>query len=328
MTEVLDWSQLRADFERGSLLIGNGLSRSIWTPFDYRSLFRVAQRVGLDDDDVALFTELNTQDFESVLQALRTARIVAKALSVDTDELDERYESIRAALIRAVREVHVAWDPLVSSKALDLLNQAMRTYRSVFSTNYDLIPYWGLMRDATHFKDLFWGNGHAFDLTDASVDPDATRLLFVHGALHLYEDQEGVTHKLVADGRRLLAMFGQDPEHVPLFVSEGTAADKRRAIASSGYLNYVYQELWRESGPVTVFGQAFGEQDEHIATAIDRRPVRIAIALRTDRSAAELRRRVAGYERQLVKAESVFFDAATHPLAEVGRVAAARLSVE
>lgn len=52
MTDILNWSQLQADFELGSSLIGNGLSRSIWTPFDYHSLFRVAQRVGLHNDDV------------------------------------------------------------------------------------------------------------------------------------------------------------------------------------------------------------------------------------------------------------------------------------
>jgi hypothetical protein len=158
-------------------------------------------------------------------------------------------------------------------------------------------------------------------VTNTSVDADTTRLLFVHGALHLYESEIGVTHKLVTDGRRLLEMFGEDPAFVPLFVSEGTGQDKRRALASSGYLNYVYQELAHERGPVTIYGQALGAQDEHIAAALDRTAVKVAIALRTDRSSEDLRRRIAEYSRRLVRAELTFFDASTHPLADVGRAA-------
>jgi hypothetical protein len=326
MTKVVPWKDVRAEFGRGSLLIGNGLSRSIWRLFEYGSLFQVARRFGLDGDDVALFKQFETTDFESILQALRTARRVGQALGQENEALDERYESIRSALIRAVSEVHVPWESLMSCKALFLLHDAMRTYHTVFSTNYDLIPYWALMRDPTSFRDMFWGDGNSFDLTNTTVDADTTRLLFVHGALHLYETEWGVTHKLVADGRRLVSMLGEDPDHVPLFVSEGSAQDKRRAIASSGYLNYVYQELLRERGPMTIFGQSLGDQDEHIASALDRPRVKIAIAIRLDQRASEVRRRTADYSRRLVRAELAFFDASTHPLAEVGRAAAGVVS--
>jgi hypothetical protein len=42
MTKVVPWKDVRAEFGRASRLIGNGLSRSIWRPFEYGSLFQVA----------------------------------------------------------------------------------------------------------------------------------------------------------------------------------------------------------------------------------------------------------------------------------------------
>lgn len=321
MARLVDWDDVRRTFEGGSLLIGNGLSRSIWSEFEYPSLFDIAMRFGLDADDVALFEKLNTRDFESVLQALWTAKAVADALGQEGSELDERYESIRSSLIRAVQQVHVPWELLDGSGALRLLHDAMLRYRTVYSTNYDLIPYWALMQDPDPFKDLFWGEDNSFDVTNTSVDEDKTRLLFVHGALHLYETAWSVSAKLVAAGSRLLERFGTDPEKVPLFVSEGTAKDKRRAIASSSYLNFVFQELLRERGSIVVFGQSLSDQDEHIAAALDRLGARLALAVRANRSSVVLRRRIAEYERRLVRSEVTFFDAATHPLSQVGEAA-------
>jgi hypothetical protein len=152
---IWPWTEIRATFAGGSVVIGNGLSRSIWPLFEYPSLFEVARRFGLDGDDVALFQQFATTDFESVLQSLRTARRVAQALRQQNETLDARYDSIRRALIQAVRDVHVPWEPLLKCDALVLLHRAMRAYHTVFSTNYDLIPYWALMRDPTSFRDLF-----------------------------------------------------------------------------------------------------------------------------------------------------------------------------
>lgn len=52
-----------------------------------------------------------------------------------------------------------------------------------------------------------------------------------------------------------------------------------------------------------MFGQSLAAQDEHVATALDRRQIKIAIAVRGSDPTPELRRSIADYNRCLVKGE-------------------------
>lgn len=57
----------------------------------------------------------------------------------------------------------------------------------------------------------------------------------------------------------------QSEEYVPLFVSEGTKAQKIASIRSSYYLSTVYREvLTSERHALTLFGWGIGEHDRHL----------------------------------------------------------------
>lgn len=141
------WPELAARHPCDALLLGNGASRAVWKPFGYFSLFEQAQRAGrkkgLAVSDQALFKSLATELFEPVLSALNTTVRTNAALAINSTAPLNRYYSIKEALIHAVRTVHLPW-PLMPKATLATLNQALRGYRSVYTSNYDLLLPWAV----------------------------------------------------------------------------------------------------------------------------------------------------------------------------------------
>lgn len=316
-----NWSELREECEFTGLLIGNGASRVVWSKFAYESLFDLAKggqgQIHLTDEDVALFETLATRNFERVLSALRTAIVVSDALGRPKAALEARYVSVRNALAAAVHHTHVPWS-LLHDAALDSIREALVPYRFVYSTNYDLLIYWAIMRGEGGFKDLFWDE--YFDLSDTELWGKDTAVLYLHGGLHLYRTPQGRTLKRRASvGHNLLDLFGTPfiDDASPLFIAEGTSNDKRQSIYQSDYLAFAFATLAHHKGPLAVFGHSLGESDDHIIEAICGSGVRdIAISVRSGPSDRIIARK-AEVTQKLPKASLRFFDAATHPLGDV-----------
>jgi hypothetical protein len=131
--------------------------------------------------------------------------------------------------------------------------------------------------------------------------------------LHLYRTTTGETKKRTNLGANLLETFAAG-SRVPLFVSEGTWQQKRRAIRRSDYLEHVYTTFADTDGPLVVFGQAFGDSDKHLVKAVGRDPARdIAYGIyATTQPSANLQR--AQIETLFPQASIDFFDSTTHPL--------------
>jgi hypothetical protein len=164
------------------------------------------------------------------------------------------------------------------------------------------------------FKDYFWGQ--EFDVRDTDVWGNATRVLYLHGALHLYLSSADRTGKKIAEPfGGLLDTFGvTPPDSIPLFVSEGTADDKLDSIRRNDYLSFALLEFSRHSGPLAVFGQSLGSADQHLIDAMRKwHEPRIAVSM-LQAEPEEILRKKAGYVAALPEAELLFFNAATHPL--------------
>jgi Domain of unknown function (DUF4917) len=138
-------------------------------------------------------------------------------------------------------------------------------------------------------------------------------VLYLHGALHLYRDEDGDTRKLAAGGGlTLLQLFDAIGERDPVFVSEGSSVDKMNVIRNSDYLRFAYENLAADHGPFVIFGHALGEQDAHIAEALNREiDIAISVLPCTD---AEYTQKQGHYHEVLPNATLKFFDATTHPL--------------
>ncbi len=60
----------------------------------------------------------------------------------------------------------------------------------------------------------------------------------------------------------------EQESRLPLYVAEGTSAQKMRKINSKPYLRYCYDTLRWNSAPIFVYGHSADENDAHIYRAI------------------------------------------------------------
>jgi hypothetical protein len=321
--DLLDWEDVRDKRTWSALLVGNGASIAIWPRFDYPSLFAIAQTLPMDVQlgpvEVELFERLGAEsNFERALHDLLVAETVSEALGFgrESEVIADRYDRIRNSLIAAVHHVHIPFG-MVPDSTLTHLMQCMAEYRAVFSLNYDLLLYWALMQKPERFTDCF--NQGDFEPRFERDLWDRCHLYFVHGGIHLYRRVYGDVYKRHnEDGANLLSLFGQPIDGspaIPLFVSEGTARQKRAAIADSPYLTFAYERLEACSSPVVVLGTSLGEPDRHIVGALSRhsyRPVAVGIYPKSDEEVVQTK---AHFLATLQDQRLIFFDSRTHPLA-------------
>jgi hypothetical protein len=313
-----DWEDLPPGNGWPLLLAGNGASRAVSAAFAYGSLFDAA--VGaelLNANDVALFQQAGTKNFEEVLRALDFAALVLGQLGHCQTAVLQRRQSIQNALVATVKTHHVSWNA-VDGQRLTAIKAALLQSEAVFSTSYDLLFYWAInFLNADDFVDYFWSMpGNYFDPTDTPIWGDRTAVYWIHGALQLYEDGAGNTAKRVnLAGEALLSQFASD-DKLPLYVAEGTHHQKKAKIASSQYLAFCLDAFESDGRDLVVFGQALGESDRHLVDAIKLHPNRrIACSIfPSDQASVALER--ARVSQLLEPANLFFFDSTTHPLGD------------
>jgi hypothetical protein len=316
--QLAPWEAVAEAHPWRNLLAGNGLSRQMWPSFAYGSLYeRACDAKALTKKDRALFERFGTENFEVVLSALATSIATLDALGRGTDALQKRYASVQHALGRAVRDVHAPMSEVAEERRA-ALRCALLEHRYVFTTSYDLLLYWSVAVDFSGFADFFWGPDGTFDPARTSVFPaDPTRLLYLHGALHLTVDGDGVVAKRRRGGRSLLEQFDDPPPRRPLLVTEGSSDEKHRIIINNDYLDFALTRLRRQKPPLVVFGHALGPQDQHLVDALNVQPQRpIAVGVLPG-SREEVRARQGELRGALSASELYFYDATTHPLGRV-----------
>lgn len=317
-SQLANWPDLNARHSCTALLVGNGASRVLWKPFGYFSLFEQAQRAGrksgLAISDQALFKALGTELFEPVLSTLNTTVRANAALAINSTAPLNRYYSIKEALIHATRTVHPP-HTLLSSATLASINAALRQYRSVYTSNYDLILPWAIEHAPQGFAQLFDDEGF-FDVRRTAST--GTRVLHLHGGMHLLKLPDGSTRQRSAVGSELLDGFAVNiPGEVPLFVNEDRSEQKLRAIRNSDYLAWSLAQLATEHDGLCLFGHHLDSSDEHLLQAIHQaRPKHLSIAIRPLNEASIINQKQHFSNRfaDLAGVSLHFFDATSHPL--------------
>lgn len=305
---------------RPSLLVGNGASIAVSDRFGYSAL---RDEATLTDLAERLFETVGTSDFELVLHRLGTSLMVNRVCGLDTVIINEVYEQIKTALIAAVRAIHL---PGQEYNPNEDLGDEFKSYSAIYSTNYDLLIYWAMLRTNCHeddaVVDLF--RGRHFD-RDQDYGNESTRLMYLHGALHLYENSQGVCWKRRNHDLSILEQLEVGGIARVHFVSEGESQVKMAKIRASDYLSYCYEQLRKDSGNIVVFGHSLNSvADEHILSAILRHPDRIfAISLYVEGlNHQEINDAMNHYRakfRGVDAARIVFFDSTTHPLGVPGQ---------
>jgi Domain of unknown function (DUF4917) len=264
------------------ILLGNGFSISCNKVFQYNNIYEFAKNHGLAPRVLELFKHFGTTNFELIARALGDTIFIGELYELigadQKAELEDGINQIKSALVSAIAQTHLATPDGISDESRLACVQFLKPYKSVFTTNYDLLLYWVSMQGLSD-KELNFEDGFRSSMDD----PDAKYVVFsdhlgsrnglfyLHGALHLFEQNGEVRkHCWNRSGVSITdnVISSLEENNFPLFVSEGDSTKKLETIQRSGYLSYCYQKLQRQGSTLVVCGRALGDSDEHILRAI------------------------------------------------------------
>ena len=273
------------------LLLGNGFSMA-YDPsiFSYNALHNFI--VKLDDDDLSIILGVvETKNFEIIMQQLDNFASIAEAFGAPK-KLKDRISIVRAKLkqslltaVKSLHPEHVFTVPEEKSKNCSIfLKTFLDTKGKLFSTNYDLLLYWILMRnDIVSHVD---GCGKELENADERPSPedqvwsepiwgvhrDEQNVFYLHGALPFFDKGYEITKEVYDHYNYLLANISarMDKNEYPIFVTAGDGNQKLTQIFHNQYLTYCYDNLCNITGSLVTFGFNFGEYDEHIINAINK----------------------------------------------------------
>lgn len=270
------------------LLIGNGFSVAYdKNIFSYNALSRFL----MNSDNQLLkdvFKVFDTQNFELVMEQLENFVSVANILDIPqnySDKIASVTLELKSSLINAVSEMHpeqVFNIPEENSAACASFLKEYLNQGNVFSTNYDLLLYWVMMRNGIDSTDGFGRDADNIDTKGFDEDIEWSELRwgknksgqnvhYLHGSLPLFDTGYDII-KEEYDGEWILDKIKARMEkgHFPIFVTAGNAAQKMKHISHNKYLTHCYDKLCNIEGSLVTFGFSFGDNDTHIIDAINR----------------------------------------------------------
>jgi len=273
------------------LIMGNGFSMAYdHKIFSYNALYDFIEK--LEDPVLSkLFDVINTKNFEQVMRQLDTFIEIAEAFDEDkrlVKKLKEASDLLQHSLIEAVSSLHPEHVFEISEEQSEscyaFLNEYLEKEGKVFSTNYDLLLYWILIRNESkkaldgfgrehlnpvetrrgqdaEFGDLYWGKYK-----------DEQTVYHIHGTLPIFDTGTEIEKEVYRDRQYLLHNVKErmDKKDYPIFVTAGDGQEKLKHIYHNRYLTHCYENLCNIQGSLISFGFNFGEYDLHIIDAINR----------------------------------------------------------
>ena len=273
------------------LLVGNGFSMAYdHGIFSYNALHNFIMK--LDDDDLSkILGVIETRNFEVIMQQLDNFSALIAAFGGDS-KLKKRIDTARTKLkkslldaVKALHPEHVFKIPEERSKACsDFLKIFLDSDGNIYSTNYDLLLYWVLIRNsiANHgdgcgrelenadefvqgddqiWSELIWGKNR-----------DTQKMFYLHGALPFFDTGVAIIKEEYDSHNYILQKISarMDNGEYPIFVTAGDGQQKLKHIMHNRYLTYCYESLCEAEGSLVTFGFNFGPSDDHIIKAINK----------------------------------------------------------
>lgn len=273
------------------LLLGNGFSMS-YDPeiFSYNALSKFIHRIK-DRKLQQLFEIVNTNNFELLMQQLDNAAKIAEVFGTDkkvVKEIKDASEKLKTSLIEAIKELHPEHVFAVPEEKIKscakFLNSILDQNGQIYTTNYDLLLYWVLMRGKINNNGD--GFGREAEETDEWVEPeerqyselrwgkniDTQVIHYLHGALQIFDTGTEINKEEYTSEHYLLENIKErmEKKEYPIFVTAGSGKDKLTHIVHNKYLSFCYDQLCRISGSLICYGFGFGPYDDHIIQAINK----------------------------------------------------------
>lgn len=274
-----------------SLLLGNGFSMAFDPKiFSYNALSDFVT----DSSDPLLsklFKAINTSNFEQIMQHLSALVRVLEAfdpkshLINDINDANVRLKQSLIDAIEALHPEHVFKIPQEKSlSCAKFLKTFIESGGNIFTTNYDLLLYWVLMRnpelesvdgfgrDLENEDEVSQGEDQVWSELRWGKHKSNQRIFYVHGALPLFDDGIEIVKEVYNSDAFLLQNIRKriNKGDYPVFVTAGNGSEKLQHIVHNRYLTYCYESLSRISGSLVTFGFNFGDFDLHIIEAINK----------------------------------------------------------
>lgn len=286
--EVLKKINITKEKRKWNFLMGNGFSIS-YDPsmFSYNALHDFVKK---QQDNILsiLFDSFKTSNFELIMRQLDITLTLAKNFNANdefNDMLKEANMKLKKSLINAIQSLHPEHVFSISEDKSDscsnFLSIFLSTKGEIFTTNYDLLMYWILMRNK--IDGICDGFGREIEFNEGTYDElyegdliwgknkEDQNIHYLHGTLPFFDTGVSVV-KEEYDGNFLLDKIKDriHKEDYPIFVTSGTGKDKLAQIKHNSYLAFCYDRLCRVTGSLVTYGFNFGEYDEHIIKAINK----------------------------------------------------------
>lgn len=266
------------------VLLGNGFSRACRNDiFAYDALFERADFANLSGNAKALFEVLETTDFEVVIEALKSAAKIVAVYAADYPELAEALEAdadaLREVLVSAIAGSHPGLLSEISNAQYSACKKFLFNFERIFTLNYDLLLYWAVMqrelKPDVEPNDGFRTPeyGEAEYVTWEIEESHGQKIYYLHGALHLFDaGSELQKYTWINTGIRLTEQIRKalEVEKYPMFVAEGTSAEKVERIKHHAYLTKAFESFSRIGGALFIFGHSLAANDEHILHLIEK----------------------------------------------------------
>lgn len=274
------------------LLFGNGFSIAYNAKiFSYNAL---SDFIGKSSNELLkeLFEVVNTRNFELIMRQLDNFVHIAKVFSTDeklVGKIQEASQTLKDSLIEAVKTLHpehvfeIAEEKCKS--CFNFLREYLENNGKIFSTNYDLLLYWVLMRNRTDFAIDGFGRelenpeeiiiGEEPEFSDELIwgkHKKEQTVFYLHGTLPIFDTGVDIVKEQYDSQHYLLQKINERMERkeYPIFVTAGGAKEKLNNIMHNKYLSYCYEQLSTLEGSLVIFGFNFGEYDTHIIDAINK----------------------------------------------------------
>lgn len=273
------------------LLLGNGFSVA-YDPaiFSYNALHDFIKK--LDDKDLSTILEvIEIKNFEVIMQYLDSFSALIRAFGGDPAlkrRVDAASAKLKTSLLEAVKALHPEHVFKIPEEQSLACSHFLKTFfdsgGSIYSTNYDLLLYWVLMRNniVKHVD----GCGRELENPDEFVPQeeqvwseltwgkyrDEQNVFYLHGALPFFDNGVAVVKEEYDVYKYLLQKISARMEkgEYPIFVTAGDGNQKLKHIMHNQYLTYCYENLCAAEGSLVTFGFNFGLYDEHIIDAINK----------------------------------------------------------
>lgn len=264
-----------ASYKRISVLLGNGFSMA-YDPgiFSYGSLAKAAALPSLSVDKAKLFQKVGSEDFETVVERLRTAARLGQIYGLDTSQTDRLKADariVRNGLADVLSERHPQTSASLSDDAVRQVRKFLKPFDDVFTLNYDMLLYWAITRPDLGPRVVSRDGFGSLEEEIVWQKRLPQHVHFLHGALHLFvEDRKLKKLNYRQHGPMLLEVRRRiKKDKYPLIVTEGTSAEKKARIRRSAYLRTTLKRFEAINGALFIHGVSMSPNDNHIFETIE-----------------------------------------------------------